>query len=50
MNGEARKQFAVALVSIVVGAAVAVVLGNSGARNKLLEGSKKLVENFSNKH
>ncbi len=46
MNGQFRKQFAVAIVSLAVGAAVASVLSNSKARDKLLEGSKKLVENF----
>jgi len=46
MNGQFRKQFAVAIVSLAVGAAVASVLSNSKTRDKLLEGSKKLVENF----
>lgn len=46
MNGESRKDFAVALVSFAIGAAIAGVLGNSKAREKLVEGSKKLVENF----
>jgi len=46
MNGQFRKQFAVAIVSLAVGAAVAGVLSNSNARDKILEGSKKLVENF----
>ena len=46
MNGESRKDFAVALVSFAIGAAIAGVLGNSKAREKLVVGSKKLVENF----
>jgi uncharacterized membrane protein YebE (DUF533 family) len=48
MNGQFKKQFAVALVSLAVGAVVASVLGNSKAREKLLEGSKKLAANFHN--
>jgi hypothetical protein len=46
MNGQFRKQFVVAVVSLAVGAAVAGVLSNSKARGKLIEGSKKLVDNF----
>jgi hypothetical protein len=46
MNGESRKQVLVAVVSLAVGAAVAGVLSDSKARGKLVEGSKKLVENF----
>jgi fructose-specific phosphotransferase system IIC component len=46
MNGESRKQVLVAVVSLAVGAAVAGVLSNSKARGKLVEGSKKLVDNF----
>jgi len=45
MNGS-RKQFTVALVSFAIGAVLAGVLGNSQARVRLLDGSKKLVENF----
>lgn len=48
MNGQFKKQFAVALVSLAVGAVIASVLGNSKAREKLLEGSKKLAANFHN--
>ena len=43
MNGESRKDFAVALASFAVGAVVAGVLGNTRTREKLLEASKKLV-------
>jgi hypothetical protein len=46
MNGQFRKQFVVVVVSLAVGAAVASVLGNSKARDKLIEGSKKLVDDF----
>lgn len=46
MNGESRKQVLVAVVSLAVAAAVAGVLSNSKARDKLIEGSKKLVDNF----
>jgi hypothetical protein len=46
MNGQTKKQFALALVSFAVGAAIAGVLGNSKTREKLLDGSKKLVESF----
>jgi hypothetical protein len=46
MNGQFKKQFAVALVSLAVGAVIASVLGNSKAREKLVEGSKKLAANF----
>jgi hypothetical protein len=46
MNGQFRKQFVVVVVSLAVGAAVAGVLGNSKARDKLIEGSKKLVDDF----
>jgi hypothetical protein len=45
MNG-IKKQFTVALVSFAVGAILAGVLGNSQARVRLLDGSKKLVENL----
>jgi hypothetical protein len=43
MNGNTRKDFAVALASFAVGAVVAGVLGNTRTREKLLEVSKKLV-------
>jgi hypothetical protein len=46
MSAESRKQFTVALASFAIGAVVAGVLGNSKAREKLLDGSRKLVENF----
>jgi len=42
MNGNTRKDFAVALASFAVGAVVAGVLGNTRTREKLLEVSKKL--------
>ncbi len=44
MNGEAKKQFAVALASFALGAVVAAVLGNSKARDKLSEAGKKLLQ------
>jgi len=44
MNGESKKQFAVALASFAVGAVLASILGNATARGKLLEGSKKLLQ------
>ena len=43
MNGDTRKQFALALASFAVGAVIASVLGNSNAREKLAEWSKKLI-------
>jgi hypothetical protein len=46
MDGQFRKQLAVAVVSLAVGAAIVGVLSNSKARDKLIEGSKKLVDNF----
>lgn len=42
MNGESRKNFAVALASFAVGAVIAGVLGNSKAREKIVEAGKKL--------
>jgi hypothetical protein len=42
MNGNTRKDFAVALASFAAGAVVAGVLGNTRTREKLLEVSKKL--------
>jgi len=44
MNGESKRSFAVALASFAVGAIVAGVLGNSKAREKLAEVSKKLAQ------
>jgi archaellum component FlaG (FlaF/FlaG flagellin family) len=46
MNGDSKKQVLVAIVSLAVAAAVAGVLSNSKARDKMIEGSKKLVDNF----
>jgi hypothetical protein len=46
MNGETRRNFAVALASFAIGAVIASVLGNSKARDTLAEGSRRLVENF----
>ncbi|MGA2973507.1 MAG: hypothetical protein ABSE39_12920 [Candidatus Bathyarchaeia archaeon] len=48
MNGESKKQFALALASLAVGAVIAGVLGNSKAREKLVEGSKNFIGNFRN--
>jgi len=45
MNG-AMKQFTVALASFAVGAVLAGVLGNPKARERLVAGSKQLVENI----
>jgi TRAP-type C4-dicarboxylate transport system permease large subunit len=45
MNGS-MKQFTVALVSFAVGAVLAGVLGNPKARERLVAGSKQLVENI----
>lgn len=44
MNGENKKGFVLALVSFAAGALCAAVLGNPGAREKLIEGSKRLLE------
>jgi len=46
MNGNSKREFGLALASFAVGAVIAGVLGNSKARGKLLEGSKKLTSNF----
>jgi len=43
MSGESRRSFAVAVFSFAAGAVLAAVLGNSETRNKLSEGSKKLL-------
>jgi hypothetical protein len=48
MNGESKKQFALALASFAVGAAIAAILGNSKAREKLVEGSKNFIGNLRN--
>ena len=48
MNGNSRKEFGLAIASFAVGAVLAGVLGNSKARLKLVEGSKKLTENLRN--
>ena len=45
MNGSMR-QITVALASFAVGAVLAGVLGNPKAREKLVAGSKQLVENI----
>jgi prophage antirepressor-like protein len=44
MNGNSRRSFAVALASFAVGAAVATILGNSKAREKIAEHGKKAAE------
>lgn len=44
MNGEIKKQFAVALASLAVGAVLATVLGSPEARAKLVERSKQLFQ------
>jgi hypothetical protein len=44
VNGNSRKELSLALASFAVGAAVASILGNSQARGKLLDGSKKLAD------
>jgi hypothetical protein len=44
MNGESKKDIAVALASFAVGAIVAGVLGNARARQKLAAVSKKLAQ------
>ena len=46
MNGNSKREFGLAIASFAVGAVLAGVLGNSEARGKLLEGSKKLTSNF----
>ncbi|MGA8857984.1 MAG: hypothetical protein WB643_12580 [Candidatus Bathyarchaeia archaeon] len=47
MNGESKRNFAVALASFAVGAVIAGVLGNSKTREKLVEASKKLSNHTS---
>jgi len=44
MNGDSKKAFAVALASFAVGAIIATVAGNTKARDKLAEVSKKLMQ------
>ncbi len=44
MNGESRKEVAVAIVSFAIGAVVAVVLGNPKARERLAAVSKRLAQ------
>jgi hypothetical protein len=46
MNGNSKREFGLVLASFTIGAVIAAVLGNSKARAKLVEGSKKLAENF----
>lgn len=46
MNGNTKREFSLALASFAIGAVLAGVLGNSKARGKLLEGSKKLADGF----
>lgn len=46
MNGQFKRQVAVALVSLAVGVIAASVLSNGKAREKLLEGTKKLAANW----
>jgi len=44
LNGDSRRSFAVALASFAAGAAVAAILGNSKAREKIAEHGKKAAE------
>lgn len=46
MNGNTKREFSLALASFAIGAVIAGVLGNSKARDKLVEGSKKLADSF----
>jgi uncharacterized membrane protein YoaK (UPF0700 family) len=48
MNGDNKKQFALALASFAVGAVIAGVLGNSKVREQLAEGSKSLIGGLRN--
>ena len=43
MNGESRRSIAVALASFAIGAAIASVVNNPGARKRLALATKKLV-------
>jgi uncharacterized membrane protein YoaK (UPF0700 family) len=47
MNGESKRSFAVAIASFAVGAIIAGILGNSNAREKLVEAGKKLASKTS---
>ncbi len=44
MNGESRKEVAVAIASFAIGAVVAGVLGNSKARERIAAVSRKLAQ------
>ncbi len=44
MNGDSRKEVAVAIASFAIGAVVAGVLGNSKARERIAAVSKKLAQ------
>ncbi len=44
MNGESKKEFALAIASFAIGAAIASVLGNSKARERLATLSKKFTQ------
>jgi hypothetical protein len=46
MNGNSKREFGLALASFAIGAALVGLLGNSKIREKLLDGSKKLVKNL----
>jgi len=46
MNGNTKREFSLAVASFAIGAVIAGVLGNSKARDKLVEGSKKLADSF----
>jgi hypothetical protein len=43
LNGESRKDIAVAFVSFGAGAVIAALLGNSATRAKLTDGTRKLL-------
>jgi len=43
MSEESKRSFAVAVFSFAAGAVLASVLGDSATRNKLSEGSKRLL-------
>ena len=44
LNGDSRRNFAVALASFAAGAAIAAVLGNSKAREKIAAHGKRAAE------
>jgi hypothetical protein len=48
MNMNSKKEFGVAVASFAIGAVLAGVLGNTKAREMLLEGSKKLTSTLHN--